>query len=77
MLVLHRDQRGMLGSITTVMAEHGLNIAVMRCTRRSKGDIACCVLESDQQIDEDIKSELEQIDGVIKVSIVDPSRTRG
>ena len=76
LMVLHRDQRGMLGSITTAMAAQGLNIALMRCTRRSKGDIACCVLESDQSIGENVKRTLEQIEGVIKVSVVDPEQTR-
>lgn len=69
-MILHRDQKGMLSRITAEMAKKDLNIAILRCTRKEKGDVACTIIESDESIPHGIKNCLEDIQGVLSVCIV-------
>ena len=71
LMVLHRDQKGMLSRITGEIAARNLNIAVLRCSRRARGDIACCVIESDQSIPHEIRTRLQSIPGILSATIID------
>ncbi len=71
-LVLHGDIPGMLGKITNAAAEYGLNIAVLRSTRRKRGDVACCLLETDEPVPAELKTALLRLPGVLRAEIVDP-----
>ncbi len=68
--IFHQDQRGVLSRITSEVASSGLNVAVLRCSRRSRGDVACTVIESDQPIPDKIKLPLLRIPGVNAVNII-------
>ena len=70
-LVLHGDIPGILSKITSLTAEHGLNIAVLRSTRRNRGDVACCVLEADETPPPELKQALREISGVLRVEFID------
>jgi L-serine dehydratase len=71
-MILHRDQKGMLSRITAEMAKRDLNIAILRCTRLQKGDMACTIIESDEVIPMSIKQSLEEIQGIRSVCVISP-----
>ena len=58
----------MLGSISTVMADAGLNIHDM--VNKSRGDIAYTVVDCDSQIPADVVSKLAEIEGVLSVRVI-------
>lgn len=70
LMVIHQDKPGMLSRITAEMALSRLNIAVLRCTRREKGNLACTVIESDDEIPHRVQDILEKISGIKAVSII-------
>ncbi|MBQ8025033.1 MAG: L-serine ammonia-lyase, iron-sulfur-dependent subunit beta [Oscillospiraceae bacterium] len=71
-MVLHGDVPGILGRITACAADHGLNIALLRSTRRKRGDVACCIIETDEQVGQDLRRSMEQIPCVLRVEVIDP-----
>ena len=69
-VVRQRDKRGVINSITQLLAWQGINIAVMRLSRDDKGGTATTVIETDDVIPEHIKPLLEQLDGVNEVRLI-------
>ncbi len=63
--ILNKNIKGMVGSITAVLAQEGLNIEHMMNT--SKGEVACTVIETDNQPTEKCCDALRAIDGIIRV----------
>nr|WP_326184665.1 L-serine ammonia-lyase, iron-sulfur-dependent subunit beta [uncultured Oscillibacter sp.] len=50
LLVFHRDLPGVVGTVTSALGRHGVNIAFMRVFRHAKREDACMVIETDGQI---------------------------
>ena len=70
LLVLHRDAKGMIYNITHSLADHEINIATMRLTRQDKGAMACCVIETDSDIPDEVIAELEGLKDVHTVKVI-------
>lgn len=70
LLVLHRDTKGMIYHIAHSLADHEINIATMRLTRQDKGAMACCVIETDSDIPNEVIAELERIRDVHTVKVI-------
>lgn len=66
----HYDKKGVISDITGILADNDINIAVMKLSRSAKGKLACCVIESDQQIPESIADELKRVDNIINIQII-------
>ena len=49
------------------MAQKGINIGVMKVSRRGKGDTAFCVIETDSEIREDVVESLTRIEDLLFV----------
>lgn len=69
-IVIQRDRPGVAAHITRVLSEHGVNIAFMRIFRESKGEKAYTIVESDNQLPEEIKNQLLNNPNVENVMIV-------
>lgn len=76
-LAMHHDQRGVIGSVATTLAENGINIGVIRSRRRAKGDMACCVIEVDQPVDGEVAARLREMPGMLSVQIINPDEEGG
>lgn len=71
-VIVHRDERGMLGHLTGALGFLGLNIGIMRSTRNEKGAVAVSVIECDEHIPAYVKDTLMEIGGVVSVTIINP-----
>lgn len=71
-LAMHHDQKGVIGSVATALAENGINIGVIRSSRRAKGDIACCVIEVDQPVSGLVTAKLRKMPGMLSVQAINP-----
>lgn len=69
-VIRQRDKRGVINSVTQLLAWQGINIAVMRLSRDDKGGTATTVIETDEVFPEHIKPLLEQLDGVNEVRLI-------
>lgn len=72
LLLMQRDKPGVISDITAVLADHEINIAVMKLSRRSKGDIAYCILEVDSPISDSVLAELRGCDNILQARAVNP-----
>ncbi|MDF2520888.1 MAG: L-serine dehydratase, iron-sulfur-dependent, beta subunit [Clostridia bacterium] len=66
-IVKHRDVRGMVSRITGILAQSGVNIATLKVSRESKGEIATTIIETDNESPENTAAEILKIENVISV----------
>ncbi|WP_260285130.1 L-serine ammonia-lyase, iron-sulfur-dependent subunit beta [Peribacillus aracenensis] len=66
-LVVHNDVFGIISSVSTVLANHEINIGHMEVSRKEKGQMALMVIEVDQKIKSDIMKEIEGLENVSQV----------
>lgn len=67
LIVMQHDRPGIISHITSVLSENGINIGVMKLSRRGKGDLACTVIETDTPISDDIVRAVGELDDIIHV----------
>lgn len=70
LLILHRDTKGMIYRITGSLMKHDINIATMRLTRQERGAMACCVIETDSVIPQEVAAELERMEDIHSVQVI-------
>ncbi|MGK2962970.1 MAG: L-serine ammonia-lyase, iron-sulfur-dependent subunit beta [Gemmatimonadaceae bacterium] len=58
------DRKGSIARITGILADHDINIATLRLTRKQKGGDAFMVIECDEPPGEALKEELRKLDWV-------------
>lgn len=68
MLIMHNDRFGAIASVTSILAKNRINIGYMEVNRKDVGAEALMVIEVDQDVTEDVISELEQANNIIKVT---------
>ncbi|MEH7106806.1 MULTISPECIES: L-serine ammonia-lyase, iron-sulfur-dependent subunit beta [Bacillaceae] len=71
-LVVHNDRFGAIASVTNTLAKYEINIGHMEVARKEMGKMALMTIEVDQNIDDQLITELEQLPNILKVTkIVD------
>lgn len=68
LIVHNQDIPGNVSRITTLLAARKINIATMQLYRHEKGGFAVMILETDQEVTQDVLDEAETLDGIIKVT---------
>lgn len=58
------DRKGSIARITGILAEHDINIATLRLTRKQKGGDAFMVIECDESPGDGVRDELRALDWV-------------
>lgn len=58
------DVKGSIARIASMLAEHDINIATLRLTRKQKGGDAFMVIEVDEQPDEEVRDEIRKLSWV-------------
>ena len=66
-LVVHNDVFGIISSVSTVLANHEINVGHMEVSRKEKGQMALMVIEVDQKIKSDVMKEIEGLENVSQV----------
>lgn len=66
-IVKHKDVRGMITKTTGVLARNGVNIATLKVSRESKGEVATTVIETDNIVPESVEAEILEIENIISV----------
>lgn len=64
LMIHHQDVKGMISHITAILSAAGINIAVMKLSRESKGEDAFCIIETDDVISPQVTELLKILDGV-------------
>lgn len=66
--ILHRNVPNMIGQFSAVLADDDINITDM--TNKSKKEYAYTMMDVEHTIDDKIKTDLEAIDGVLRVRVI-------
>ena len=67
-IVANRNVPAMVGQITTILAETGINIVDM--LNRSRGDLAHNIIDCENGVSEDVLTRIREIDGVIMTRLI-------
>ncbi|TFE02721.1 L-serine ammonia-lyase, iron-sulfur-dependent subunit beta [Jeotgalibacillus salarius] len=67
-LVVHEDRFGAVAAVSTVLAKHRMNIGKMDVSRRDVGKMALMTIEVDQNVEEELLSELKALPEVSQVT---------
>ncbi|WP_335870680.1 L-serine ammonia-lyase, iron-sulfur-dependent subunit beta [Bacillus sp. 2205SS5-2] len=71
-LVVHDDRFGAIASVSTILAQHHINIGHMEVSRKEMGKMALMTIEVDQNISDEILMEIGQLINITQVTrIVD------
>lgn len=66
--IFHKNIANMIAKFTSVMGWNNLNIANMM--NKSRGDVACTMIDLESSVNESIINQLKTIDGVFRVRVV-------
>jgi D-3-phosphoglycerate dehydrogenase len=72
MVVLHKNVPNMLGSISSVLGSDKVNIESL--SNRSRSNFAVSIIDADSKINETVIKDVEEIEGVIRVNLIDISK---
>jgi D-3-phosphoglycerate dehydrogenase len=71
LLVLrNQDQPGVIGGVGRILADAGVNIAMMNLSRRKVNGKAISLIGLDSTIDDEVMQKLEGITGVLSATLV-------
>ena len=70
LIVFQKDVPGVISEISGVLAQNNINIAVMKVSRKERGGFACCIIETDSAVEEDIKEKLDALANVLSVIVI-------
>lgn len=71
-LIAHnKDIPGNVSRVTSLLASNDINIATMQLFRHKKGGFAVMILETDQDIPQEIIKKAEKLEGIMKVTYLE------
>lgn len=70
LIINQYDKKGVVSEVSTVLANNDINIGVMKLSRKAKGDIASCMIETDDSIPEYAIESLKKIKNVLSVKVI-------
>ena len=69
-VIMQYDRKGLVTQISGIMIRHNINIANMKLIRKGKGDIACCIIETDETIPEDVEVSIQNNINVVYARVI-------
>jgi len=71
LIIRHLDKKGILNTITSILAKSNINIATMDVSRTSKNKQASIIVECDQSFSDEVVTLLNEIPDVFTVKVID------
>ncbi|MGF7185091.1 L-serine dehydratase [Desulfitispora alkaliphila] len=72
LIVAHIDQPGLIAKVTTILSEGRINIAEMKVSREKRGSLALMVIETDQEVPDNLVARIEDIESIEAARMVKP-----
>lgn len=70
LIIMQNDKKGIVSEVSGVLAANDINIGVMKLSRRARGDVACCVIETDGAIPDSVVKEIGALPNILAVQAV-------
>lgn len=74
LVIRQNDTKGIVSDVSHVLAKNDINIGVMRLSRRARGDVACCIIETDDAIPDSVVLEIRALNNVLAVQAINIGR---
>ena len=71
-VIQHKDIPGIISAITDILAQANINIAFMKVFRKSKGNDAITVIETDQSAQSETVERIEKLESVQNARFIQP-----
>ncbi|MCI5223453.1 MAG: 3-phosphoglycerate dehydrogenase, partial [Candidatus Electrothrix sp. AR4] len=68
LIVINNDQPGMIGLVSNILGQHGINI--MSYTNKSNGTLGYNIIDTEGPVSLEIQKELQAVDGVIRTRVI-------
>ncbi|MFX3618426.1 MAG: L-serine ammonia-lyase, iron-sulfur-dependent subunit beta [Sporolactobacillus sp.] len=70
LLVLHLDKYGAVAEVATLIAQYEMNISYMEVSRKIKGSLALMVIQTDEEISEQLAGEVARLPNMLHVAVL-------
>ena len=70
LITIHYDKPGVIAHITKCLSDKNVNIAFMKLFRTNKGQIAYSIVESDEDLPEDVTGAIRKNPSVQEVMLI-------
>ena len=64
------DKKGVVTEVSGILTAHDINIANMKLIRRSKGDVACCIIETDEKLPEEMAQIIMENENIVFARVI-------
>ncbi len=68
----YKDKKGVISNVTAIFSNNNINIATMKVKRKSRGNEASMIIESDDYISPDILEKIKQLEVIEKIIKIEP-----
>lgn len=72
LITKYTDKKGVISTISAILSKNNINIATMKVKRKSKGNEASMIIESDDFVSNDIVDEIRDLKIIDNVMIIEP-----
>jgi len=77
LIISQHDKPGMVTSVSAVLSSNDINIGTMKLSRRAKGGVACCIIETDDRIPGAVVDQLRRLPHILSVRAVNLEEGNG
>ncbi len=66
LIIVHKDRPGVVNRVTSILARYKINIAYMRVSRKTRGQEAMMILETDDELSTEVVEDCSEIPRLLK-----------
>lgn len=73
-ITTHQDQPGVVAQVSSVLTAYNINIAFLKVFRQARGSEASMVIETDQNLGQEVLSQLQSIPSIKRIMFIDANK---
>ena len=70
LIIQQLDRKGVISEVSKKLAQHNINIGIMKLSRTAKGEKALWIIETDDNISNDLVNEIQNINNILSVKAI-------
>ena len=70
LIIFQNDRKGIVSKVAAVLAENDINIGIMKLSREARGQTACCIIETDNDVSAEVVEQIRKIKDIISAQLV-------
>lgn len=74
LIISQKDKPGVISDVSHVLADHSINIGVMKVSRTERDDLAFCIIETDDLISDEVVGQILKVEHILRVQAINITR---